>query len=140
MRWSRKANVAAGHAVDSKWTLTLFSLLKAQLAPLRERDLLIVGSGNIVHNLGRIDPRAGDRGFDWAQRFDDEARALLISAPFVTFSLLLWTLFYLDRRRLPDEGREAVQYVAGATAGQCRRLAERHHCCPRMASAARATA
>ncbi len=43
--------------------------------------MLIVGSGNVVHNLRAIDPRAGERGFDWAERFDEEARALMTSAP-----------------------------------------------------------
>jgi 4,5-DOPA dioxygenase extradiol len=55
--------------------------LGAQLAPLRDRGVLVVGSGNVVHNLGRIDPRAGDRGFDWARRFDEEARSVVTGAP-----------------------------------------------------------
>ncbi|TMD03470.1 MAG: 4,5-DOPA dioxygenase extradiol [Chloroflexi bacterium] len=55
--------------------------LGAQLAPLRERGVLIVGSGNVVHNLRRVDPRAGDDGFDWARRFDEEARSLMTGAP-----------------------------------------------------------
>ena len=55
--------------------------LGARLAPLRERGVLIVGSGNVVHNLGAIDWHQADRGFDWAHRFDDAARAIMIEKP-----------------------------------------------------------
>jgi 4,5-DOPA dioxygenase extradiol len=43
--------------------------------------VLIVASGNIVHNLRRIAWDRPDEGFDWARRFDDAARALLVDAP-----------------------------------------------------------
>lgn len=36
-----------------------------------------MGSGNVVHNLGGVHPRRPDTGFDWAQRFDEHAKALL---------------------------------------------------------------
>jgi 4,5-DOPA dioxygenase extradiol len=55
--------------------------LGAALAPLRERGVLVVGSGNIVHNLAGMDPRRTDEGFDWAHRFDDAARELMTGAP-----------------------------------------------------------
>ncbi len=55
--------------------------LGATLAPLRERGILVIGSGNVVHNLRGINITLPDSGFDWAQRFDEDARALMTSAP-----------------------------------------------------------
>jgi 4,5-DOPA dioxygenase extradiol len=55
--------------------------LGARLAPLRQQGVLIVASGNVVHNLRRMDANHADDGFDWAHRFDDEARRLMTESP-----------------------------------------------------------
>jgi len=55
--------------------------LGARLAQLRERGILIVGSGNVVHNLRRIDPAHPAGGFDWANRFDDAVVEQLAADP-----------------------------------------------------------
>jgi 4,5-DOPA dioxygenase extradiol len=55
--------------------------LGAKLAPLRESGVLVVASGNIVHNLGGMNPRLTDEGYDWAQRFDEAARARMLDDP-----------------------------------------------------------
>jgi 4,5-DOPA dioxygenase extradiol len=43
--------------------------------------VLILGSGNVVHNLGRIRWDQPDTGFDWAHSFDRAAVELMTSAP-----------------------------------------------------------
>src|SRR4051794_6565403 len=68
-------------SVDATKPLGYHVALGAALAPLREDGVLILGSGNVVHNLPAIDPSMGAEGFDWAHRFDDAARELMTTAP-----------------------------------------------------------
>jgi 4,5-DOPA dioxygenase extradiol len=54
--------------------------LGQRLSALREEGVLIIGSGNIVHNLHAYAwGRHGVDAFEWARRFETEARRLLLS-------------------------------------------------------------
>ena len=55
--------------------------LGTRLAALRDRGVMILCSGNVVHNLGLIDWQRSDHGFDWAHRFDDAAIEQMTSNP-----------------------------------------------------------
>ena len=54
--------------------------LAKRLMPLRDEGVLVVGSGNLIHNLhayawGRHDVKP----FDWALRFEEKARELMLA-------------------------------------------------------------
>jgi 4,5-DOPA dioxygenase extradiol len=61
--------------------------LGAKLAPLRERGVLIVASGNVVHNLSGMNWNLADNGYDWAQRFDEDAKLRMLTDPTTFVSL-----------------------------------------------------
>jgi 4,5-DOPA dioxygenase extradiol len=53
--------------------------LGRKLAPLRDEGILIVGSGNLVHNLHTYAwGREGVGPFDWALRFEAQAREYMV--------------------------------------------------------------
>lgn len=61
--------------------------LGSRLAALRERGIMILGSGNVVHNLRRVQWDQPDAAFDWAERFDEAAEAQLADDPAAVLKL-----------------------------------------------------
>lgn len=57
-------------------------LLGKQLRALRDKGVLVVGSGNIVHNLRRINFSDAAKPFDWAVEFDAWVKARLEARDF----------------------------------------------------------
>ena len=51
--------------------------LGVKLHQLRSEGVLILGSGNVVHNLRLVDWHSPGQGTDWARRFDDAMRDIM---------------------------------------------------------------
>jgi 4,5-DOPA dioxygenase extradiol len=63
--------------------------LAKELSSLRNKGILIIGSGNIVHNLGIIDWQNQDQGFDWAIEANTRMKSYITSgdyAPLINYS------------------------------------------------------
>ena len=85
--------------------------LGAKLAPLRERGVLVVASGNVVHNLRGMDWQLTDHGYDWAQRFDQDAKTRMLTDP-TEFATLDTHRDYARAVPTPDHFIPAL-YLAG---------------------------
>ncbi len=63
-----------------------------RLAPLRDEDILVIGSGNLVHNLHTYAwGRHSAEPFDWAVRFERKARELIVAGndqPLIAYETL----------------------------------------------------
>ncbi len=52
--------------------------LGRRLAPLRDRGILIAGSGDVVHNLRMMQRQVGAPPYDWAARFNAKVKDAII--------------------------------------------------------------
>ncbi len=65
-------------SIDFRGPARHFLELGRSLRPLRNEGVLIIGSGNMVHNLRKIDFDADAAPFDWAVEFDEWAKGRLL--------------------------------------------------------------
>jgi 4,5-DOPA dioxygenase extradiol len=73
-----KANIPVCQlSIDKKAKANIHFDLGKKIKELRKEGVLILGSGNVVHNLERVDFSKKD-GYDWAYQFDDYVRDKII--------------------------------------------------------------
>lgn len=78
-------------SIDATQAPSFHYALAKKLAPLRNEGVLIVGSGNMVHNLGLMQWAENTKPYDWALRFNEKLRALLLAhehEPLINFGTL----------------------------------------------------
>ncbi len=66
-------------AIDATKPLADHYQLAKRLAPLRDEGVLVVGSGNVVHNLGTVAWAPGAAPYPWATRFNETVRSRLLA-------------------------------------------------------------
>lgn len=68
-------------AIDMNKSLSEHLAIGAKLDSLRDHGVLIMGSGNVVHNLRAMDWSQPDSGYDWTDRFDRDVRHIMTNDP-----------------------------------------------------------
>jgi 4,5-DOPA dioxygenase extradiol len=68
-------------SINSELAYDYHFTLGTKLHQLRQEGVLIIASGNVVHNLRLIDWNSPGEGTSWAHRFDDAAREVMTNAP-----------------------------------------------------------
>jgi 4,5-DOPA dioxygenase extradiol len=68
-------------SIDHRKDFDFHVQLGAALAPLREQAVLILGSGNVVHNLRQLQWDKPGTATAWNQEFDRDARNLMNQRP-----------------------------------------------------------
>jgi len=66
-------------SLDTSMPASFHFELGRELAPFRDKGVLLVGSGNMVHNLSMVDMAEGAPPYDWAVEFDSLLKDLIKS-------------------------------------------------------------
>jgi len=74
-------------SINASQPLDYHLALGIKLASLRERGVLILSSGNVVHNLRLVEWDKPIEGADWARRFDEAAAAQMADDPSAVLKL-----------------------------------------------------
>lgn len=61
-------------SIDYSKDIAFHYELAGQLKKLRDKGVLIIGSGNVVHNLGKLDWSGQAPTFDWTIEFDEKVK------------------------------------------------------------------
>lgn len=102
-------------SVDLSRTPESIYELAHALQPLRNEGVLIMGSGNIVHNLREVDWNK-EQGFDWANDFDHTIRDLVKSGKHLSIIDQLTDCSHNTRLSVPTiEHFLPLIYVLGAS-------------------------
>ncbi len=75
--------------------------LGQKLATLREENILVIGSGNIIHNLSDIDFDENATPFEWAEAFDSQIKSAVLQREFDSL---------INYRDLGSSSRRAIPY------------------------------
>jgi 4,5-DOPA dioxygenase extradiol len=52
-----------------------------ELAALSNEGVMVIASGNVVHNLGKVNWGLPNKVCDWAHSFDDHVREIMLTDP-----------------------------------------------------------
>lgn len=78
-------------SIDKKLSPEQHLELSRQLSKLRDHGVLIVGSGNIVHNLRVINWTPNSKPYDWSIELDQKIKDLVLKKDFAGVSKLIFT-------------------------------------------------
>ena len=70
-------------SIDMNKTMQQHFELAKKLRPLRDEDILIMGSGNIVHNLRKMD-WGRETGFPWAVDFNENVKSAVLKKDYAS--------------------------------------------------------